>query len=66
MLFNLTFFIRLVVVGVRYEVCANSKLHDTLQVPRLVLCGQWVTSSGEMMTIQFISVGYVAPPSVIN
>lgn len=33
-------------------------LYDTLQAHRLVLCGQWVTSSGEMMELQMISDGY--------
>ena len=29
-----------------------------LQAHRLVLCGQWVTSSGEMMELQVIFDGY--------
>lgn len=46
--------------------CVLTQNCDTLQVPWLVLHGQWVTSSGEMMTRQLIFVGYVAPLRVIN
>lgn len=46
--------------------CVLTQNCDTLQVPRLVLHGQWVTSSGEMTTHQLIVVWYVAPLRVIN
>lgn len=53
------FFIGLVVDDVRCQVCPNSKLYDTFQVPRLVLHGPWVTSSGEIMKSWFIfGIGY--------
>lgn len=51
---------------VRCELCPHSELYDTLQAPRLVLYGQWVTSSGEMMELQVILDGYCTFQSLVQ